>query len=80
MQGLTTHVSAPKSNTGWKTDLKKNADTRGLAPSLLRIFFVFLQTACAFVRFRITAGQSSSAANKTLPSYLKDRTISRVRP
>ena len=55
VQGVTTHISTSKSNTDWTTDLKKNLDTRGLAPSLIRILFIILQTARAFIRFRITA-------------------------
>ena len=74
MRGLTIHGYAPKSNTNWTTYLKKNPDTRGLAP------YILCQTVRAFARFRITTGQSSSAANSTLPRYLKDRTISRGRP
>ena len=80
MRGVTTHVYASKSNTDWTTSLKKKSDNRGLAPSLLRILDILRQTARAFVRFRITAGQSSSAADSNLPRYLKDGTISRVRP
>ena len=37
MQGVITQVSAPKISTDWTTDLKKNPDIRGDAPSLLRI-------------------------------------------
>ena len=77
MQGVTTHVSAPKSNTNWMMDLKKNTDTRSLALSLLSILNILCQTAQAFVRFRITASQSSSDADSTLPRYLKGRTILR---
>ena len=50
MWGVTAHVSAPKSNTNWTTALKKNPDTCGLAPSLLKILVIFLQNACAFIR------------------------------
>ena len=81
MQGVTNHVSAPKSNTDWKTDLKKNTDTRDLSPSLIRILVIIFQIACAFIRFRFTTCQSSSAAaDITLPGYLKYNTILRVRP
>ena len=41
--GLNIHVSAPKSNTDWTTDLKKNPDTHGLAPSLLKVLVIVLQ-------------------------------------
>ena len=41
MRGVTTQVSAPKSNTYWTTDLNKNTDTRGLTPSLLSILNIF---------------------------------------
>ena len=80
MQGVTTQVSTPKSNTNCTTSLKKNTDIRGLAPFLLRILFVLLQTACAFVRFRVTAFQSPYAADSNFPRYFKDGNISRVRP
>ena len=79
MQGVTTHVSAPKSNTNWTMALKKNPDTSGLDPSLLNILGIILQNAHAFVRFRTTNGQSSFDADITIPRYLKDGTISRLR-
>ena len=77
MHGVTTHISAPKSNTNWATDLKKNLDTRSLAPSLLRILGIFSQTIRALARFCTTVGQLSSATYSTLPSYLKYGTIYR---
>ena len=80
MQGVTTQVSTPKSNTNCTTSLKKNTDIRGLAPFLLRILFILLQTACAFVRFWISTGQSLSAANNTISRCMKYRTILRVHP
>ena len=54
--------------------------TRDLALSLLRILVVLLHTARTFDRFRTAAAQSSSAINITLPSYMKEVTISRGRP
>ena len=54
--------------------------TYDLDPSLLRILDILLQTYHTFARFQITAGQSSSATNITLPRYLKDRTISSGHP
>ena len=80
MMGVTTHISAPKSNTDCATALNKKPCNHGLAPSLHRILVILLQTADAFVRFRITSGQSSSAAYSTPLRYLKDRTIFRLRP
>ena len=68
MRRVNTHVSAPKSNTKWTTALKKKTDTHGLTPSLLRILDIILQNSCAFFRFRITAGQSSSAADNNITS------------
>ena len=65
--GVTTNVSARNININWAAALKKNPNTRGLSPSLLRILVILLQTSRTFVRFQITAGQSSSAANNTLP-------------
>ena len=55
MWGLTTHISAPKSITDYMMALKKSPDTRGLAPSLIRIPIILLHTSHAFVIFRITA-------------------------
>ena len=78
--GVTTHVSAPKSSTNWTTALKKNPDTRGAAPSLLRIFVNFCHTARAFVRFLNTVSQSSSLSEITRPKYFKEVTISRGGP
>ena len=77
MWGVTTQDSASKSNTNWMMDLKKNPETRGLAPSLLSIFDILYNTVRAFTRLRTTVDQSSSATNSTLPSYLKDVTILR---
>ena len=57
------------------TDLKKNMDTRGLAPYLLRILDILRQTICAFASFWITVGQSSSTADIILPRYFKYGTI-----
>ena len=51
MQDVTTHVSAPKISTGWTMALKKNMDTRGLAPSLLRIPNILRHAVHDFVRF-----------------------------
>ena len=44
MQGVTTQVSAPNSIAAWSTVLKKNPDTRGSAPSLLRILVILFHT------------------------------------
>ena len=49
MQGVTTQVSALKSNTDCTTALNKNPDTRGLAPSLIGILNILLQTARAIL-------------------------------
>ena len=80
MWGVTNPVSAPKSNPYWTTDLKKNLDTRSLAPSLLRILIIRIHTAHDFPRFKITVSQLSSAAEITPPRYRKEVTISRGRP
>ena len=77
MRGVTTHVYALKSSADWTMTLKKKPDTRVLALSLLGILNILFQTAQAFVRFRITSGQSSSDADSTLPRYLKYGTILR---
>ena len=80
MWGLTTHVSNQKSSTAWTTALKKKPETRGAAPSLLRMRVILLQTDLARDKFLTTSGQSSSAANITCPRYLKEVTISRESP
>ena len=51
MQGLTTQVSDMKSNTTYTTDLKKNLDNCGSAPSLLRILVIFFHTALYWDKF-----------------------------
>ena len=80
MQGVTTQVSAPKSITYWTKDLKKNSDTCGATPSLLRIRIILCHTTRAIARFLTTTVQSSSATEITRPKYLKEVTISRGRP
>ena len=77
MQGVTTHVSAPKSSTACTKILKKNADTCIFAPSQLRIIIILFHTAIAFEKFLTTAGQLSSIAEITFPRYQKEVTISR---
>ena len=44
MQGETTQVSASESRTACTTDLEKNPDTRGSAPSLMRILVILFHT------------------------------------
>ena len=44
MQGVNTQVSALKSSTACIADLKNNPETRGVAPSLLRICDILLHT------------------------------------
>ena len=56
MRGVATQVSEPKSNTACTTDLKKNPDTRGSAPYLLRIQVIIFHTALARDKFLTTAG------------------------
>ena len=80
MQGVTTHVSAPKKDTDKTTALKKNPYTRGVTPYLMIILFNLRLTACLSTRFLTKAGQSSSAAEITCPKYLKEVTISRGSP
>ena len=80
MRGITTHLSSPKSSTKCMTALKKNPDTRGLAPYLTSIFGNLRHTIRAFPIFWTTDGQSSSAVNNTIPRYLKEVIISRGRP
>ena len=56
-------------------DLKKNPDTRGLAPSLISILDIIRQMDRSFIRFRITSDHLSSADNINHPKYLKDTTV-----
>ena len=58
MRGVTTQVSATKNSTTYTTALKKNLETRGAAPSLLRIRVILLQTALARDKLFTTSGQS----------------------
>ena len=80
MQGVTTQVSALKISTDCTIYLKKNTDTRGAAPSLMRILVNLCHTSHALARFMTTAGQSSSADDITCPNYLKEVTIPRGCP
>ena len=60
MGGVTTQVSEPRSNTASTTDLKKNLDTSGSAPSLLSILIILFHNDIARDSFLTTSGQSSS--------------------
>ena len=80
MRGVTTQVSAPKSSTAWTTATKNNPDTCAAAPSLLRMRNILFQNFLARENFFTTAGQLSSTAKITRPSYLKEVTISRGVP
>ena len=59
--------------------LKKITDTRGLAPSLLRIPNILRHAVHDFVRLWTATIQSSTAVNITLPMYLKEGTVYRGR-
>ena len=80
MQRVITQVSNTKSSTTCNTAFKNNPDTRGTAPYLLSRHAIVLQTALDRDKLFTAPGQSSSAAEITLPRYLKDVTISRGRP
>ena len=80
MRGVTTKVSAPNRGTACIMAFKKNLDTRGVAPSLLRMRNILLQTFFARAKFFTTYVQSSSVANITRPRYLMEVTISRGCP
>ena len=79
MRGATTHVFMTKISTDWTTALNKNSDTRGAASYLLIILVNLSHTACDFVRFLTTTGQSLSVADITRHKYLKEVAISRGR-
>ena len=80
MRGMTTKVSSPKSSTVWITALKNNPDTIGVAPSLLRMRNILIQTFFNRAKFLTTAGQSYYVTEITRPSYFKEVTISRGSP
>ena len=80
MRGVSTQFYEPKSNTACTTALKKNMETRGSSPYLLRILVILFHTALSLETFLTTSGQSLSAANITLPRYQKEITISRGTP
>ena len=58
IQGVATQVSATKISNNCTTSLKKNLDTCGVSPSLLRILVNRRHTAHAFSRFLNTTIQS----------------------
>ena len=78
MRGVATQVSDTNSNTACTTALKKNPDTCGSAPSLLRILVILFHTSLACEKFLTTAGQLSSAAKITRPRYQEEVSISRA--
>ena len=80
MREVTTQVSAPKMGTAWISALKKKPYTRGIAPYLLRIRDILLQTVFTMYKFFTTAVLPSSVADITRPRYLKEVTISRGLP
>ena len=80
MWGVTTQVSEPNISTACITALKKKTDTQGVAPSLMRIRDILLQTFLAWAKFLTTAGQLLSVSDITRPRYFKEVTISRGRP
>ena len=80
MRGVTIKVSNLKSITACTRVLKKKLDTCNTAPSLMMMRVILLQTVLARYKFFTTAVQSSSTAEITCPSYLKEVTISRGRP
>ena len=80
MQGVTTQVSKLHINTACTRALKNNLDTRGSAPSLLRILVILFHTALEHDKLTTTADQSSSVAYITRPRYQKELSISRGSP
>ena len=56
---------------------KEKPDTRGAAPSLLRVCVSLLHTTCALEIFLTTASQSLSTAKIARPKYFKDFIIPR---
>ena len=76
MRGVTTNVSEPKSKIACTTDLRKNTDTRGSAPSLLMILVIIFHTTLTRDKFLTTSGQPSSANDINRTRYQKEVTIS----
>ena len=79
MRCVATQVYNLNSSTDCNMVLKKKPDTHISAPSLLRMHVILLQIALARDKLFTTASQSSSAADITRPSYLKEVTISNGR-
>ena len=78
MQGVTTYVYNPNRRNSCTTALRDIPETRGMAPSHLSILASHAQLFRSFQRFPTTDVQSSSAAVKTRPRYLKEVTVARV--
>ena len=62
MRGVIIQVYDPKISTAWITALKNNPDTRGAAPSLMRMRDILLHAFFAQAKFLITSGQLSSVS------------------
>ena len=80
MRGVTTQVLEPKRNTACTMDLKKNPDTCGSEPSMMRILVILFHNFHACDKFLTTNGQLLSVAEITRPKYQKEVTIPRGRP
>ena len=72
MLGVITSVTNPKRNISCTTDMKKNPNNLGFAPSLSNILNNCPQLFLAFCGFPTTAGQSSFNDVMIPPGYLKD--------
>ena len=80
MQGVTSHVYVPKSNTTCTMALKKKPDTRGSVPYLLSILIILFHTSLAREKFLSTFVKPLFAADITCPRYRKEVTISKGLP
>ena len=80
MWGVNTQVYNPKISTACTMSLEKKQDTRGAAPTLLRIRVILLQTPLSRDKFFTAAVQLLSAAKITHTRYLKEFTIPMGRP
>ena len=71
MQGVTTHVSDPKSSTACTTALKNIPNYLGFAPYLTKILDRHAHIFFDISRFPTTAGQLLSEAIIIRPKHLK---------
>ena len=78
--GITTHVSDPNRKMAWTIVSYKRPNVLVYAPYLPNIKSIQYHLFLAFRRLDMTVGQSSPAAVRRRPRYLKDDTVYSERP